>query len=219
MQDADKMPVILGLTGGIASGKSTVTSMFRELGVVVIDADEIAREVVEPGEPALEEIREAFGAEVITPDGSLDRAALGKIIFSDDDARKKLGQITHPRIGQRMMQKAMDAGKLGHAWVIYDAALLVENGLYKMFDALIVVAVSEETQLERLMQRDESAREDARARIDSQLPLADKVAVADHVIDNNGTRDETRTQVVALHAFINQNIADHGTAKPSEIAE
>lgn len=219
MQDADKMPVIVGLTGGIASGKSTVTSMFRELGVVVIDADAIAREVVEPGEPALDEIREAFGDGVIATDGSLDRAALGKIIFADDDARKQLGHITHPRIGQRMMQRAMEAGLLGHAWVIYDAALLVENNLYKMFDSLIVVAVSEETQLARLMERDESAREDAMARIDAQLPLADKVAVADHVIDNNGTREQTRTQVVALHAFITQNIAEHGTAKPSEIAE
>lgn len=215
MQESDTMPVILGLTGGIASGKSTVTSMFRELGVVVIDADVIAREVVEPGEPALEEIQEIFGDGVIHEDGSLDRAALGEIIFSDDEARKKLGQITHPRIGQRMMQKAMDAGKLGHAWVIYDAALLVENKLHTMFDALIVVAVSEETQLDRLMQRDESARADAKARIDSQLPLSEKIAVADHVIDNNGAREETRAQVEALHAFISRAIADTGSAKVS----
>jgi dephospho-CoA kinase len=176
--------VIVGLTGGIATGKSRV-----------IDADVVARDVVEPGTPALAEIQEAFGDGVIDEDGSLNRAALGEIVFGDDAARAHLNAITHPRIGLRMIELAHEAGAAGFAWVIYDAALLIENKLHEMLPATIVVACSEDTQLERLMQRDDFDEEAARARIAAQLPIGEKIAVADWVIDNEHTLDHTRAQV------------------------
>lgn len=194
----DAMPVIFGLTGGIASGKSTVTRMLRSLGAHVIDADVIAREVVAPSSEGLQAIVDVFGEAMLREDGALDREALGELIFSTPEARKTLDGITHPRIAKRMMKLARAAKHSGYDWVIYDAALLVENRIHKMFAALIVVAVSPEVQLERLMARDASAREDALARIAAQLPLSQKIAVADHVIDNNGTLAQTRQQVEAL---------------------
>ena len=196
-QTALGFPVV-GLTGGIASGKSTVSRMFRELSVVVLDADEIAREIVEPGEPACGEIREAFGDGVFLPNGQLHREALSRVIFADPSARSQLGAITHPRIGQRMMRRARQAHEAGAAWVIYDAALIVENGIHCMLDALIVVAIEPRTQLARLMARDGIGEAEARARIAAQMPLEQKLAVADHVIDNGGTLEETRAQVERL---------------------
>lgn len=198
---------IVGLTGGIATGKSTVTRMFRDLGVVVIDADVVAREVVEPGQPALTEIRDAFGDSVIAADGTLNRAALGAIVFEDDEARRRLGAITHPRIGMRMLQLANEAHEQGHDWVIYDAALLIENNIHTMLPGTIVVACSPENQLARLMTRDEFDAEEAIARIQSQLPLAEKVAVADWVIDNDGTREQTEEQVRELFAELQSRFA------------
>lgn len=208
-------PVIVGLTGGIASGKSTVSNMLRELGVHIIDADVVAREVVAPGAPALDDIREAFGDGVIAADGSLDRAALGDLVFSNPEARATLNGITHPRIGQAMWAKAEAAGESGHTWVVYDAALIVENGLHHILDATIVVACPREMQIDRVVARDDLSREDATARVDSQLPLADKVAVADYVVDNDATLDETRARVSALHALIAERIAESGSAKPA----
>lgn len=186
---------IVGLTGGIATGKSTVTAMFRDLGAVVIDADVVAREVVEPGMPALAEIRENFGDEVVRDDGSLDRAALGQIVFNDDAARRTLNAITHPRIAMRMMELANAAHAQGHDWVIYDAALLIENKIHEMLPATIVVACSPATQLERLKARDDFDEDDARARINAQLPISEKTGLADWVIDNEGSLGETRQQV------------------------
>lgn len=211
------MAVIVGLTGGIASGKSTVTRMLRERGVVVIDADQIAREVVMPGEDALAEIVAAFGEEMLGADGALDRAKLGARVFGDAEARATLNMITHPRIGQRMWQRAEEAGAAGHRWVVYDAALLVENRIHLMLDSLIVVAASRATQLERVMRRDGLTLEDAEARLASQLPLEDKVSVADHVIWNDGTVEETATQVAALYEVIEAAVKARGTAK-AEVA-
>lgn len=205
---------ILGLTGGIASGKSTASAMLRERGARIIDADVIAREVVEPGQPAHADIREAFGEAVFHDDGTLDREALGAQVFGDANARARLNAITHPRIGQRMMQRANEARASGLSWVVYDAALIVENGIHEWLDSLIVVACSEQTQIARLMARDGIDAEAARARIDAQMPLADKLAVADYVIDNDGTLDQTRQQVAALYDEVDRRVAEHGTAKP-----
>lgn len=205
---------IVGLTGGIASGKSTVAGIFEDFGVPVIDADVIAREIVEPGEPALDEIEETFGSAVIDEDGALDREALGSIVFGDDEARARLDAITHPRVAERMATRARDLSDEGHRWIIYDAALIVENDLHEWLDALIVVSVDRATQIERLIRRDNLDRGQAVERIESQLPLEEKVAVADYVIDNNGTLEDTIEQVERLYARIEEALETHGTAAP-----
>lgn len=189
----------VGLTGGIASGKSTVARMFQGLGIPVVDADAIAREVVEPGEPAYGEILEAFGDGVRGPDGSLDRKRLGAVVFNDRQARARLNAITHPRIAQRSGERMEALQKGPHPYVIYEAALLVENGIYKAFDALVVVAADRATQLHRLRMRDGSTEEDARARMEAQLPLENKVEVADYVVHNDATPEETEQQVREVH--------------------
>ncbi|MFU8804601.1 MAG: dephospho-CoA kinase [Bradymonadaceae bacterium] len=198
-----ELPAIVGLTGGIASGKTTVSRIFSDLGAVIIDADLLAREVVQPGRPALEEIRQAFGDAVVTSDGSLDRPALGTIIFSDAEARARLEAITHPRIAEAMIEAARSAAGEGRTWVIYDAALIVEKGHHHWLAALIVVACSKETQIERLMARDGLDREEAEARLRAQMPLEDKTAVADYVIENEGSIEATRRQVEDLYHLIN----------------
>ena len=210
----DETFVIVGLTGGIASGKSTVANMLGDLGARVIDADVIAREVVEPGEPAWVDIKETFGDEVFHEDRTLDREALGQVVFGDQRARKKLGAITHPRIGQRMMQRARQIHSEGHEWVVYDAALIVENGIHEWLDSLIVVAADRDVQIKRLMERDAMSRDDALKRIGSQMPLEEKIAVADYVIDNNGTLDETLEQVQELYGRIEEGVRIRGTAHP-----
>ncbi len=198
----DDLPPIVGLTGGIGSGKSTVSNLFRELGVTVIDADVIAREVVAPNSDGLAEIAKAFGEDVIGSDGALDRGRLGELVFKDPDARRQLEAITHPRIGAAMLERAAAAGADGSAWVIYDAALLVENGLHEAFHKLIVVSLDQEKQVERVMQRDGLSRAEVQQRIDAQMPLEEKVAVADFVIDNGGNIENTREQVEAIKATI-----------------
>lgn len=194
----DELPAIIGLTGGIATGKSTVSRMLTELGAWVIDADQVAREIVEPGQPALADVAATFGDGVLHQDGSLNREALGEIVFGDAEARRKLNQITHPRIGLRMMELASAAGQRGFGWVVYDAALIVENGLQEAFAGLIVVACSPETQRARLIARDGLDERQADDRIASQMPIAEKVAVADWVVDNNGDLAETRRRVERL---------------------
>ncbi len=201
------MPAIIGLTGGIASGKSTVSRYFTELGAYVIDADIIAREVVAKGSEGLQAIVDAFGPDVLDQHKELDRARLGDIIFKDPEARKTLNHITHPRIAMRMMELAMEAEeKHGHHWVIYDAALIVENNIHPMLHSLIVVSCTQEIQLQRLMQRDGFTLEDAQARVQSQLPLEEKVKVADHVIDNSGTLDNTKLQTSELFNILNNTL-------------
>jgi dephospho-CoA kinase len=192
------MARIIGLTGGIASGKSTVSDMLRALGAHVIDADQVARDVVAPGTPALAEIQARFGSEVLQPDGALDRKKLGAIVFADAGARRELERITHPRIAAATQQEIARLSAAGVDPVIYDAALIVENRLYTWMQGLIVVSVPPETQVARLMIRDDIDEAAAQARIAAQLPLADKVAVATYVIDNGGTRAETEAQVHAL---------------------
>jgi dephospho-CoA kinase len=202
---------IVGLTGGIASGKTTVSEMFADRGVRIIDADAIAREVVEPGEPALEDIRETFGDEVIAADGSLDREALGGIVFDDEAARSRLEAITHPRIASRMMQKASDARESGEPWVVYDAALIVENDLHETLPALVVVAAARETQRARIVERDGLSPEEADARLDAQMPLEDKIAAADYVVDNDGALEATRRQVDRLYEVLDTGLDRYDT--------
>lgn len=197
---------VYGLTGGIASGKSSVARVLRELGATVIDADELAREVVRPGEPAYVEIRQRW-PEVIGADGAIDRAQLGAIVFADAAARAELNGITHPRIAQASAERLQAASERGEALAFYEAALLVENKVDEALDGLVVVAVPEAVQLARLRQRDGLSEAAARARIAAQLPLATKVARASHVIDNSGPPAATRTAVEALYHALESEAA------------
>lgn len=185
---------LFGLTGGIACGKSTVAGRFRDAGITVIDADQIARQAVAPGTSGLAEIIKNFGKEVLRPDGTLDRAKLGAIVFGDDEKRKTLNRILHPRIAGRTMQTAQELASRGEPLACYEAALLVENGAADTFRPLVVVVASEETQIARIIARDRLSEADARARISAQMPVKEKAAVADYVIDTGGTMDDTYRQ-------------------------
>lgn len=184
---------VIGLTGGIASGKSTAAEILAELGARVVDADQIARDVVQKGQPALADIVATFGEGVLTPDGELDRRRMGALVFGDVDSRRKLNAITHPRIAAETQARLGQLREAGAPLAVYEAALLVENGAQAGLDGLIVVACEPATQRARLMARDGLTAAEADARLAAQLPLADKIAVADWVIDSNGTLDETRT--------------------------
>jgi dephospho-CoA kinase len=210
---------IVGLTGGIASGKSTVGDILRELGVRVIDADVVAREVVEPGTEALDEIRDTFGASVIGDDGGLDREALGDIVFGDEEARAKLEAITHPRIRHRMWALADEARRAGDRWAVYEAALIVENGMHPWLDAIIVVTAPRSVQRARIEARDGLSTEQADARIDAQMPLDEKVAVADFVIDNGGSLEATRRRVREIYDAIERSLDRYDSVLPAEAAE
>lgn len=183
---------VFGLTGGIASGKSTVAARLRERGVPVVDADELAREVVAKGTAGLAAIVEHFGPTVLMADGSLDRAKLGELVFADVTKRKVLGAITHPLIAAASATRTRELAGLGHPLACYEAALLVENGLADAFRPLVVVASDEALQISRAVARDHTAPEAAAARVRAQLPLARKVAAADIVIHNDGTLDQLR---------------------------
>jgi len=201
--------IVIGLTGGVASGKSLVAGKFEELGAVLIDADAVAREVLVPGQPAFDDAVLAFGKGILTAEGEIDRKKLGSIVFGNDKRRKELNRITHPRIRERMMarleelreaetrlrraetrlrrseQSTPDKGSAREGVVVLDIPLLIESGLKDKVDCVIVVYADEETRLRRLMERDGLGKEDARARINSQIPLEDKIKDADFVIDNN----------------------------------
>lgn len=189
---------VLGLTGGIGSGKSLVASMFAALGAEVIDADQLARDVVEPGQPALTEIVEAFGSEMLQPNGRLDRARLAGVVFADPAARKTLDAITHPRIRERMRQE-VEARAQQPGLLILDIPLLYESGRENTVEKVVVVWVDRPTQLQRLMGRDGLSHEQATQRLAAQLPLDEKRSRADEVIDNSGTPAQTRQQVEAVY--------------------
>ncbi len=191
---------VLGLTGGIACGKTAVAQMFLARGVPVVDADQVARDVVAPGTDGLAAVVEAFGPGVLASDGTLDRKRLGERVFSDEGARKALNAILHPRIAAESMGRLAALSGEGHGFALYDAALLVENGAYKSFAGLIVVTARPEVQLARLVARDAITEAEARARIDAQWPLERKVAVATHVIDNSGTREALAARVAEVYA-------------------
>lgn len=184
------MKPVVGLTGGIASGKSTVSRWLREHGAGVVDADAIARGVVAPGTPGLSRIVQRFGDEVLSADGTLDRARLGAIVFTDANARRDLNAITHPLIAAEGARQTVSLlGDPSVDIVFYDAALLVESGQAGAFAALVVVACTAEQQRDRLRDRDHLSDEEIDRRLAAQLPLAEKVAAADYVIDNSGPRE------------------------------
>ncbi len=183
--------VFFGLTGGIACGKSTVAGRFREQGVQVIDADQVARQAVAPGTSGLAEIVKLFGSGVLRQDGTLDRAKLGAIVFGDEDKRRALNRILHPRIAARTMALAQELSQRGEPFACYEASLLVENGMGDAFRPLVVVSAPEAVQIQRTMERDGLDEQAALARIRAQMPVAEKAKVADYVIDTSGTMDET----------------------------
>jgi dephospho-CoA kinase len=192
--------IVVGLTGGIGSGKSTVASMLQEMGARIIDADRIARDVVRPGEPALASLRAEFGEEVVTEQGELDRAAVAARVFDDPDALKRLNAIVHPAVAARTAEEIEDARQAGARWVVYDVPLLYENDLEHMFDKVIVVASSESVRRQRLREREQWSTSDIDARMAMQMPLEEKVQRADFVVDNDGSLVETRRQVEEVTA-------------------
>jgi dephospho-CoA kinase len=188
--------VRVGLTGGVASGKSTVSSMLRELGAVVIDADQLAREVVAPGTEGLAEIVTAFGDGVLTPEGELDRPGMAAIVFGDEEARRRLEGIIHPRVRRRGAELEAAAGP--DSVVVHDIPLLAETGRPSAFDAVVVVDVPVETQVRRMVELRGMSRDEAEARIAAQASREDRLAIATHVIDNTGTPEDLRERVAEV---------------------
>ena len=189
--------LLVGLTGGIGSGKSTVARMLEERGAVVFDADLLAREAVEPGTPGHTAVIERFGADVLAPGGELDREALASIVFADPSARRDLEQIVHPEV-RRLFAEGSEAYHDTDRIVVFSAPLLVESGMHTAFEILVVVSATVATQIERLMRQRGLSEPAIRARIDAQAPLEDKAAVADFLVDNEGTLAELQSQVERL---------------------
>jgi dephospho-CoA kinase len=195
--------LLVGLTGGIATGKSTVSGILRGLGCEIIDADLLAREVVEPGQPALAQIATEFGHDVVTGSGALDRKRLGAIIFANPERRRRLEAITHPAIRDRFLARLDELADQGFVGiVVFDAAVMIESGNYKNMDRLVVVVTDDATQMARLHGRDGTDAAENRRKIDSQMPLAEKAKLADYVIDNSGPREATDRQVRRVFATL-----------------
>ena len=189
---------LIGLTGSIASGKSLVADILLKLGASVIDADQIAREVVKPGMPAWKAIVETFGEDILTSDQTIEREKLGRIVFADDEARNKLNRITHPEIGLEMASQIAKYQEEGKSPIILEAALLLETDARSMVSSVIVVTVDEDIQIQRLRKRDNISREEALQRINSQMSGEEKARQADYVINNSGSIEETEKQVHSL---------------------
>jgi dephospho-CoA kinase len=195
--------LLVGLTGGIATGKSTVSEFFRRLGAVIIDADLLAREVVEPGEPALAQVAAEFGDDVLQGDGTLDRKKLGAVVFGNAERRKRLEQITHPAIRDRFLRRLSELEAQGFDGIVFwDAPVMIESGGYRDMDKLVVVATDEGTQSARLCARDGIETTEAHRKIGSQMPVAEKAKLADYVIDNAGDRDATEAQVREVYTAL-----------------
>jgi dephospho-CoA kinase len=189
--------LLVGLTGGIGSGKSTVARLLEDRGAVVFDADLLAREAVEPGTRGHAAVIERFGADVLAPGGELDREALASIVFADPSARRDLEQIVHPEV-RRLFAEGSEAYRDTDRVVVFSAPLLVESGMHTAFEILVVVSATVATQIERLMRQRGMSEASIRARIDAQAPLEDKAAVADFLVDNEGTLDELEGQIERL---------------------
>jgi dephospho-CoA kinase len=195
----------VGLTGGIGAGKSEVSRLLESYGAVLIDADKIAREVVAPGTPGLAAVVEAFGPEILSPDGTLDRPKLGSIVFADSDRLATLNSIVHPLVGARSMELEKAAGP--DAVVIHDVPLLTENNLAPLYDVVVVVDASPETQLDRLVRLRGMAESEARARMAAQATREQRRAIADLVIDNDGLLENLEPQVRKVWAELVQRAA------------
>jgi len=205
-EQTKRTPLRIGLTGGIASGKSTVANLFAELGATLIDTDVIARDVVVPGQPALDEIVKAFGESIIDADGNLDRAAMRQLVFADNNARRRLEGIVHPRIQEETIRQSIEAEELrrrsaaaGGDYQIIAIPLLVESPLKGFVDRVLVVDCEEQTQLRRLLVRDGESEQQARRMLAAQTSRVERLAIADDVINNDGSLADTRAQVGALH--------------------
>ena len=195
---------VIGLTGNIACGKTVVARMFEELGAKIIDADYIARLVVEPGEPSWKDILEKFGHEILNPDKTINRKKLGDVVFRDKEKREELNRLTHPRIIDKIKLMLEEYRKENVKVVIVEAALIVEKGGMKpIISDLIVVTADEEAQIKRLIERDGISREEALTRIKAQMPVSEKLKFATYVIDNSRTLEETRKQVEEVWKKIN----------------
>lgn len=192
------MALIIGLTGGIASGKSTVSRMLLDLNIPVIDADIQARNVVEKGEIAYHQIVETFGEGILAETGVIDRIKLGSIIFHDEKKRQQLNAIVHPAVRERMNNEKEKLVKLGHSFVVLDIPLLFESKLSHMVEKTILVYVDEDIQLQRLKNRNQLSEYEAIARIQSQMPLKEKIKLADEVINNNGSIENTKIQLMEI---------------------
>ena len=190
---------LYGLTGGIASGKSTVAAMLRELGAPVIDADALARRLTRKGEPVLAEIANRFPGVVDARTGELDRVALGRRVFADPKERLALEALLHPRIGAAMLEEARALSAAGHPLAFYEAALIFEKNLDPTFDGVVLVTAGEDTQLRRLMARDHLSREDAQRRIAAQMPLAEKAKRATVILDSEASLEELKRRVAKVH--------------------
>lgn len=199
------MAIIIGLTGSIGTGKSTVSKMFQQLNIPVVDADIIAREVVEPNKLAYKAIVEAFGQEILLKDETIDREKLGSIIFSDDEKRKTLNSIIHPAIRKEMLRQKESYISDGHECVVLDIPLLFESKLEHYVDKILVVYVDPEIQLQRILKRDDTNMEDVKQRIASQIPITKKRDLADAIIDNNGTVGDSFNQLKKI--LIDWNIS------------
>ncbi|NMH71523.1 dephospho-CoA kinase [Bacillus sp. RO2] len=189
------MPLIIGLTGGIASGKSTVANMLRGKNIPIVDADVVAREVVEIGTDTYKKLVSEFGTDILNDDKTLNRPKLGSIIFQDETKRQKLNDIMHPSIRTSMKEKTKNYIEEGHDVVVMDIPLLFESKLTHLVDKTLLVYVTEKTQLNRLMERNDLSEKEATDRIRSQMPLTEKVKLSHAVIDNNGTITKTKQQL------------------------
>jgi len=194
------MTTRVGLTGGIASGKSTVATMLEELGAVIIDADALAREVVAKGTPGLEAVIEEFGAELLAADGELDRPAMGRLVFGDEQARKRLEAIVHPLVFERIVELEQEAPS--DAVVVHDIPLLAEAGRAGEFNHVIVVDAPPDVQVQRMQEERGWTEEDARSRIQAQVSREERRAIATQVIENTGTREDLRKRVAEVYAEV-----------------
>ncbi len=188
---------LIGLTGGVGSGKSTVADMMRDLGAQVVDADEAAHAVYEPGSPGFDAVVREFGEEYVDG-GRIDRSRLGELVFHDDDARRRLNAIVHPLVRDWMAQRTAEAAERGAEVVVQDVPLLFENGLERLFSTVVLVYAPEDVQIERLVSGRGFTAERARAMIAAQMPIENKRGLAHHVINNSDTREETLSQVKAI---------------------
>jgi dephospho-CoA kinase len=203
--------MILGLTGGIASGKSFVADTFVECGAILVSADLLAREVVNPGSPTLVKMVETFGPEILTPGGSLNREVMAQKVFADQAARRQLESITHPAIAHLAECRLAELNLSPHDLIVYEAPLLFEAGGESRVDQVLVVVVDPDLQLARLLQRENLSEAEAKQRISAQWPQADKVQKADFVIDNSGSLQQSRIMVAALYDYLTRTV-EHGAS-------